>query len=278
VTTLGRPRRYIVVTGATSGIGLALAAHLAGSDVTVAIVGRDSARLAAVRDEITAARGGDAVRAFSADLSRLQSVRSLGAELAAAVPRIDGLVHCAAVYSARRVETPDGLEAMFATNVAAPFLLTNLLLPSLTGGGRVLVVSAPSTTPIDLDDLQARSRFQSLTAFGATKSADLVLTFELARRVAGIDVTANAVHPGLVRTNLMREAPAPIRWVTWLLSRSPERAVVDIAPLLLADAYAGITGRFFHRGLQIEPPPNSTDPEIGRRLWQACVDLTGITT
>jgi retinol dehydrogenase 14 len=272
-------RRLVLVTGASSGIGRALATRLAGSDATVGIVGRDRGRLESVRAETAARHGNDAVRAFPADLSELASVRGLAAEVAGAFPHLDGLVHCAGVYTAHRLETQDGLEAMFATNVAAPFLLTNLVLPLLARGqGRVLVLSAPSTTRIDFDDLQAKRQFRSLTAFGATKAAGLAFTFELARRVAATGVTANAVHPGVVRTSLMREAPAPVRWASWLVSRTPERATADIAPLITSPAYAGTSGRFYKSGRQIDPPRSTTDPATGRRLWAACAELTGISS
>ena len=172
---------------------------------------------------IAAASGNERVELFTGDLSDLVVGPPPGGEtVAEAHPAIDVLVHCAAVYTPRRRVTADGLETMFATNVAGPFLLTNLLLDQLRAGrARILVLSAPSTVRLDFDDLQAERRFRSLTAFGATKAADLLFTFELARRLEGSGVTANAVHPGLVRTKLMRDAPAPLRWATWLVSAQP---------------------------------------------------------
>jgi NAD(P)-dependent dehydrogenase (short-subunit alcohol dehydrogenase family) len=192
---------------------------------------------------------------------------------------LDVLVHCAAIYTPRRRATADGFETMLATNLLGPFLLTNLLLDQIRAArsARILVLSAPSTVRLDFDDLQAERRFRSLTAFGATKAADLVFTFELARRLEGTRATTNAVHPGLVRSNLMRGAPAPLRWATWLVSRSPARAVESIVPLALAPEFDGLSGRFFHRAREIEPPPYTRDPEIGRRLWRACAELVGLT-
>jgi retinol dehydrogenase 14 len=270
-------RPFSLVTGATSGVGRALAARLAGADATVGLVGRDAARLGAVRDELARAHGTEAVRAFTADLSSLASVRALTDEVATATPQLHALVHCAAVYTAERTETTDGLETMFATNVAAPFLLTNLLLPTLAAAsGRVLVLSAPSTTRIDFDDLQSLRQFRSLTAFGATKAADLIFTFELARRTKEAGITVNAVHPGVVRTSLMREAPAVVRWASRLISRTPDRAAAAIEPLVTSGAYEGVTSRFFKDGRAIKPPPGTDDPEVGRRLWTACAELTGV--
>jgi NAD(P)-dependent dehydrogenase (short-subunit alcohol dehydrogenase family) len=270
-------RRTALVTGATSGIGRALAGALAATGATVGLVARDAERGEQARAAIAASAGNDRVELFTGDLSSLASVRRLAGAVAEAHPAIDVLVHCAAVYTPRRRVTADGFETMFATNLLGPFLLTNLLLDQIRAArsARILVLSAPSTVRLDFDDLQAVRRFRSLTAFGATKAADLLFTFELARRLEGTGVTANAVHPGLVRSNLMRGAPAPLRWATWLVSSSPARAVERIVPLALAPEFEALSGRFFHGAREIEPPPYTRDSEIGRRLWEACAALVG---
>jgi NAD(P)-dependent dehydrogenase (short-subunit alcohol dehydrogenase family) len=268
-----------LVTGATSGIGRALAGSLAAAGATVGIVARDRDRGEQTRTDIVAATGNDRVELYVADLSDLASVRRLATAVAQAHPALDVLVHCAAVYTTRRTVTPDGFETMFATNVLGPFVMTNLLLDQLraAGSARILVLSAPSTVRLDFDDLQAERRFRSLTAFGATKAADLVFAFELARRLEGTGVTAHAVHPGLVRTNLMRQAPRPLRWVTGLVSAPPERAAAAIAPLALAPEYATQTGRFFRAGREIEPPPYTRDPGVAKHLWEVCASLTNLS-
>jgi NAD(P)-dependent dehydrogenase (short-subunit alcohol dehydrogenase family) len=188
-----------IVTGATSGIGRAIANRLALAGGTVVLVGRDASRAEATRNEIARAAPNASVEIYRADLSRQADVRSLARALTAAHPRIASLVNCAAVYSSRRIETDDGLELMFATNHLGPFLLTNLLLPALhaNGAARVVTVTAPSTVKVDFDDLQGLRRFRALTAFGASKAANLLFTFELARRVTGRGLTANAVPPSM---------------------------------------------------------------------------------
>ncbi len=253
-----------LVTGSTSGLGRALAGALAFAGVTVGIVGRDAGKVEAVRAEIAAAPGdstvppgdstvppGDStVREFVADLSSQADDHRLADEVTAALPGLDILIHCAAVYARHRTVTVDGLETMFATNVLAPFLLTELLRNRLVANApsRIVIVSAPSTTKLDFDDLQGERRFRSLTAFGASKAADLILAFELARRLEGTGVTANAVHPGLMRTNLMQQAPAPMRWGLRLVSAPPARAASAVAPLALAAEYEGKSGRFYKGG------------------------------
>ena len=191
---------------------------------------------------------------------------------------LDALANVAGVFARRRTPTTDGLEMMFATNHLAPFLLTNLLLDRLraSGAGRVLTVSAPSTVRLDFDDLQGERHFSALRGFGASKAANLLFTFELARRLEGTGVVANAVHPGLTRTSLMREAPAPIRWLTDIRSAPPERAAGELAPLLTSADYSSANGRFFHRGREIDPPPYTRDPEVGLRLWEVSATLTNL--
>jgi len=267
-----------LVTGATSGIGRALALELAAAGLTVGVVGRDGVRADAVRAEIASAPGGGSARGFVADLARLSEVRRLAAEVDQAFPRLDHLVHCAAIFMPHRTTTPDGLETMFATNHVAPFLLTNLLLPLLKASApsRILVLTAPSTVRLDFDDLQGERRFGALGAFGASKAANLLFVHELARRLAGTGVTANAVHPGLVRTSLMRHAPAPLRWATTLLSAPPARAAKAIAPLVLSPEHAGRGGRFFKNGRETNAPAYTRDDGVARRLWDESARLAGL--
>ncbi len=277
-TSLVADPRTAIVTGGTAGIGRAVAEALAAAGLSVGLVVRDAGRGEAARSAIATATGNDRVEVQVGDLSDMSSVRRLGAALAESHQSIDVLVHCAAVYTAHHALTADGLETMFATNLAGPFLLTNLVLDQLRAGpARILVLTAPSTVHLDFDDLQALRRFRSLSAFGASKSADLLFTFELARRLEGSGVTANAIHPGLVRTNLMRQAPAPLRWAVRVVSRSPARAAAAIVPVALSPTYEGQTGRFYKGGREIDAPSYARDPEVARRLWDVTAALTGVS-
>jgi NAD(P)-dependent dehydrogenase (short-subunit alcohol dehydrogenase family) len=266
-----------VITGASAGIGRALAQRLAVAG-PVALVARDSRKAESARSEILSAIPDATVEVYVADLCTQSDVRSLATQLSAAHPRVSALVNVAGVFSSQRVETADRLELMFATNHLGPFLLTNLLLPALraSGAARVLTVTAPSGTRLNFDDLQGSQRFKALSAFGASKAANLLFTFELARRIAGTGVTANAVHPGLARTGLMRQAPAPLRAILGLMSAPVDKVTARIAPLLLDDAYATANGQFFHKGKAIDPPKYTRDVDEQHRLWQVSEQLTGL--
>jgi NAD(P)-dependent dehydrogenase (short-subunit alcohol dehydrogenase family) len=162
---------------------------------------------------------------------------------------------------------------MLATNHLGPFLLTNLLRERLVGGGRVITVTAPSTTRVDLERLLDRERFNAMHSFGATKAANLMFTFELARRAKRWDVRANAFHPGIVRSELMREVPRTIGLVARFLSRSPERAAQDLADLAISPAFAGTTGWFFKGARRIDPPKQAQDIGQQSTLWRRSAEL-----
>jgi NAD(P)-dependent dehydrogenase (short-subunit alcohol dehydrogenase family) len=179
------------------------------------------------------------------------------------------LVNSASAFLFSRAATSDGLELMFATNHLGPFLLTGLLLGTLKASApsRILTITAPSTVPLDFDDLQGERTFRAANAFGATKAANLLFTFALARRLKGSGVTANAIHPGLVRSRLMRHAPAPLRWVTSLASAPAGRAVQPILRLATDPEFREASGRFYLRAREISPPPYTLDESVQERLW-----------
>jgi NAD(P)-dependent dehydrogenase (short-subunit alcohol dehydrogenase family) len=273
----------VVLTGATGAIGSATAAVLARRGARVLLLARSSDRLAAAVKRL----GGEENRISSipVDLSTLSSVRSAAREIGRTVGHVDALVNVAATFSREYRKTKEGFEVMLATNHLAPFLLTNLLRDQLVGKGRVIIVTAPSSTRIDLDRLmvkasiesrRARDRmpnFRALETFGATKAANLLFTFELARRAKRWDVRANACHPGLVRSELMREAGAPVRIVTRMLSRSPARAAEDLADLAISPAHDGTTGWFFRGTRRIDPPKSTADQQAQSALWKRTAEL-----
>jgi NAD(P)-dependent dehydrogenase (short-subunit alcohol dehydrogenase family) len=187
--------------------------------------------------------------------------------------RVDVLVNAAAVFTTEYQQTEDGFELMLATNHLGPFLLTNLLRDRLAGSGRVITVTAPSSTRVDIDQLMSKDQFRALRTFGSTKAANLMFTFELARRAKRWDVRAYAYHPGLVRSDLMREASRPIRMLTRMVSGSPRRAGEDLAELATSPAFQSTTGWFYKGGRRIDPPKSTLDLEAQRSLWRRSAEL-----
>ena len=260
----------VVITGATGAIGGATAELLARRGARLLLLGRSSERLDAMVERLDREKR---VSSVDVDLASMSSVRGAARQVFREVPHVDVLVNAAAVYTSEYQETDDGFELMLATNHLGPFLLTNLLRDRLAGGGRVITVTAPSSTRVDMEQLMSRERFRSLRTFGATKASNLMFTFELARRAKRWDVRAYACHPGLVRSDLMREASRPLRWLSRLASRSPKRAGEDLAELATSPAFASMTGWLFKGGRRIDPPKSTLDIEAQRSLWKRSAEL-----
>jgi len=269
--------RVCMVTGATGALGKATASEFARRGATVVAVARDEGRGRALLATVRQASGAGSVELLMADLSNLRSVRALVKLFGGSHDRLDVLVHTAAVFKRRRIETADGFELMFATNFLGPFLLTNLVVPALRAGApsRVITVAAPTTTELDFDDLQIKANWRPLHAFGASKMADLLFTFALARRLEGTRVFANVVHPGLMKSHLMRELAAPARLVVGLASRSPDQAAQAVAYLASSPELEGVTGRFFKGAKISQSNEYSHDPDIQDRLWKEAERLVG---
>ncbi len=266
-----------LVTGAAGGLGMAVADGLARRHATVVMLCRDAARGERARAKVSAASGNSRVNLILADLASPASIRVAADEIKTTYPRLDVLINAAAVFTRRRRTTADGLEFMFATNHLGPFLLTVLLLEPLraSDGGRILTITAPSTVPVDFTDLQSERRFSALRAFGATKMCNLLFTYELARRLDRTSVMANAVHPGVFRSALMREAPAPIGWLTYLFGAPAERAAAPLVRFALEERYRRQNGKFFHRDRELQSNDFSRDPSNQRRLWEFSEQLLG---
>ncbi|GAA3864313.1 SDR family oxidoreductase [Leifsonia kafniensis] len=273
-----------MITGATGGIGRATALGLAALGADVAITGRDVARTEQARRDIQSA-GSGTVHAFVADLSSQAEVRRLAEEVLARLPRLDVLINNVGGYWNTRQVTVDGLEHTFALNHLAPFLLTNLLLDRLeqSAPSRVVTVSsnAQALGRIDFDDLQGERGYSGARAYNQSKLANVLFTYELARKLTGISVTANALHPGVVNTGFGATDPAPIQRLFVPLARpfmkSPAQGATTSIRLASAPELASVSGRFFANGKPVRSSPRSYDETDAARLWQVSAELVGLS-
>ena len=272
--------KTVLVTGGTGGIGRATAEGLAALGARVGIVGRDRARTAAVAAQI-AQHTHSQVDGLAADLSSQAEVRRLAAEVSQTYPRLDVLVNNVGGYWATRHVTSDGLEHTFGVNHLAPFLLTTLLLDLLKASApsRVVTVSsgAQSMGRIDFADLQGARDYNGQRAYNQSKLANVLFTYELARRLEGTGVTANVLHPGVVRTAFGREDPAAfMRLVTWVVvpfMKTPTRGAQTSVYLASSPDVAGVTGQYFVNRKPHRSADRSYDTEAATRLWRVSEQL-----
>jgi NAD(P)-dependent dehydrogenase (short-subunit alcohol dehydrogenase family) len=218
-----------------------------------------------------------------ADLSSLKEVRRLAEEVQDRAGRLDVLINNAGVTLLQRATTVDGFEATFATNHLAYFLLTGLLLPRLRQSSPARIVNVASDAHrfgrLDLDDLQNERRYRAMRVYAQSKIANILFTQELARRIAGTGVTANALHPGGIRSNLGRsEGPLAeaLRRVVGVFLKSPEEGARTSLYLASAPEVEGVSGRYFARCRERTPAAHARDPEAARRLWERSEELTGL--
>lgn len=275
--------RFVLVTGATSGIGEATARALAANGATVAIVGRDEQRAVAAQQRIRQAAGTDQVHVLLADLSSQREVRSLAQEVTKRFDRLDALVNNAGVDVGTRILTSDGLELTFAVNYLAPFLLSHLLLDLLKASNPSRIVNVASSAhrggEIDFDDLQSEQRFGQ-RAYNNSKLALVLFTFELAQRLKATGVTANCVDPGFVRTSLGATMPLGYRlagMLMWPIMSAPDKGADVTVRAVTSPELVDVTGSYFKRGRRIETGPKTHDPAVAERLWQVSEKLVAAT-
>src|SRR5947209_11940917 len=265
-----------LVTGSTSGLGKATALVLAQQHVTVILGCRDKQRGEASLHEYQVANPNAIVDLVLLDLSVQHSIRTAVTEFESRYDHLDVLINNAAVFKRHRTLTADGYETMFATNHLGPFLLTNLLLERLKAAtsARILTITAPSTMKIAFEDLQGEHKFRALQAFGASKAANLLFTYELAHRLASSKVTVNAFYPGIVKTPVMRAAPAPLRWLNPVFGQSPEPVAQSVVYYASSPEVQAMTGLFFNKGRQpIDSSPYTKDRAVQQQLWEASMAL-----
>lgn len=268
----------VVLTGATRGIGHAAAVELARQGATLALVGRDPARLAAVAREAEAAGTGAAVHQHVADLTLMAEVRRLADELKDRYPRIDVLTNNAGALFASRRMTSEGFERTFALNHLAPFLLTNLLRDRLSGGQVITTASdAHNQGRLDLDDLQSERSYSAFRVYGTSKLCNILFTRELARRAP--ELRANCFHPGTIRTGFGKNENSIWKVLTTIAGpfmKSPERGARSLVWLATAEEAARLDGEYVEDEHVATPSEQARDDGLARGLWERSAELAGL--
>jgi NAD(P)-dependent dehydrogenase (short-subunit alcohol dehydrogenase family) len=276
--------KTVVITGATSGIGRIAAENLAEMGARLVVVARNRSRGEAVLARLRE-RGPDAAHAIHyADLSRLAEMRRVGAQIAAAEPRIDVLINNAGSLFATREVTEDGLERTFATNHMAYVVLTHYLRDRLIAAAPARIVNTASDAhareQLDLADLQMANDYRFRCAYGRSKLCNILFTRALARSLAGTGVTANCLHPGFVATGLGQRdnvwLGALVRAAMWLRAAPGEKGAETIVHLATSPAVANVTGEYFADCRPIAPTKDAQDDENARRLWAESIRLAGL--
>ena len=273
--------KVALVTGATAGIGEVTARELARMGATVVGVARNPQKAARVTQAIQAATGAQ-VDFLIADLSSLAQVRRLADEFKRRYTRLDVLINNAGAVNMNRQETVDGYEMTFALNHLSYFLLTNLLLDVLKASAPSRIVNVSSDASrggrINFDDIEGRRSYSGFGAYSQSKLANILFTFELARRLRGTGVTANALHPGFVATNFGHNNGGLMTFGIGLIQRvvalKPEQGAATQIYLASSPEVEGVTGQYFDKSKAVQAPPAAYDEATARRLWELSEQMT----
>ena len=278
--------KVVLLTGGNSGLGKATALSLAKMGADLTIVCRDRARGESARMEISRESGSASVSLIVADLLLMKEVRRTASEFRVSNRRLDVLMNNAGSNFPGYAETEDGLERTMALNYFAPFLLTNLLLDMLETSAPSRVVNVSSSAHysgrIDLGDVNGGGDMGmgGLGAYGRSKLALVLFTYELARRLEGRGVTANCLHPGAVRTHIWAHAGAftPLSRLASLFMMSPGDGARTQIYLASSPQVEGVTGKYFEKSRPKRSSETSYDEALAKKLWETSVKSTGIAS
>jgi NAD(P)-dependent dehydrogenase (short-subunit alcohol dehydrogenase family) len=266
--------QVVLLTGATDGLGRALAAELARDGATVLVHGRDPERIADTVREVTEAAGAGRVRSYQADLASIAGVRALAEQVIASEPRLDVLVNNAGVGATvpgdgARQESADGYELRFAVNYLAGYALTRLLLPLLrrSAPSRIVNVASVGQQAIDFDDVMLTRDYDGMRAYRQSKLAQILFTFDLAAELDPAEVTVNALHPATFM---------PTKIVTGVRLSTIAQGVEAVQRLVAAPVGETGTGRYFDRLDESRANDQAYDADARRRLRELSDKLTGL--
>jgi len=275
--------KICMVTGATSGIGFATSLNLAQQGATVIVVGRNPEKGAAVLARIQQETGNPSVQFMQADLSDQDQVRHLAQEFKNRYSRLDVLLNNAGAIFLKRQLSANGIEMTLAVNHLSCFLLTNSLLDTLEASAPARIVNVSSdmhkSAKINFEDLEGARKYSCFGAYGQSKLALLLFTYELARRLEDTQVTVNALHPGFVATNIGKNNGLLGKLIVPLLkfiAKGPAKGAETSIYLASSPDLAGISGKYFENKKAVRTSPGSCDATIAKRLWEVSAEMTGL--
>jgi NAD(P)-dependent dehydrogenase (short-subunit alcohol dehydrogenase family) len=256
-------KKLILITGATAGIGEAASYALAAQGHGLILVGRNREKAEKVVEQIRAQTGNQTIHFLVADFSDLEQVRQLAEQVKTQFPKLDVLVNNAGAVFMRRNKTKYGVEKTFLVNHLAPFLLTSLLLEHLQEHARIINVSSRShlSGRIDFNDLNFDNFYFGTTAYGRSKLANVLFTYELVRRLRDKKITVNALGP-------------LIKWIVARVSLTPEAGADNTIFLATSAEVEGITGKYFVKREAVPSSTLSYDKDLAKRLWEVSEKLT----
>ena len=275
--------RVCVITGATRGIGRATVDRLAALDARLVLLCRRREDGERIAEEVAADRRGPPVDVIEVDLSSQRAIREAADTLRQRYPKVHLLLNNAGVIPQHREVTVDGLEMQFAVNHLAYFMLTGLLLDRLSAAAPARVVNVTSGAhqggTLDMADLQSQRRYDPVRVYGRTKLANVLFTYELARRIRSSGVTANCLHPGVIATRLLADymnVPMVGGAVAQTFGGDPAEGADATVHLAVSPELEAVTGRYFVGRRESRSSPASYDEALQRRLWEDSARLTSL--
>ncbi|HCT62656.1 MAG TPA: short-chain dehydrogenase [Erysipelotrichaceae bacterium] len=272
--------KVIVITGATSGVGYEALKRIAHNPVRIFIVARNLHKAQAVKSELHHLPA--TIEFIIADFSSLHEVRRAAVEIRSQTRKIDILINCAGLHSTKRILTQDGHELVFAVNHLASFLFTHLLLESLKASSPSKILNINSEghrfNGLDITDLDWQKRhYTGLRGYGASKTAQLLCTWELHDQLAGTGVTINAMHPGDVKTNIGQNNGPLYRLFSKLviqrILKNPEISGNAIYYLIADPSMEGVSGQYFNLTHPTKPAKHALNRDLGKTVYQLSKDL-----
>ncbi|MFX0030924.1 MAG: SDR family oxidoreductase [Candidatus Hermodarchaeota archaeon] len=273
-----------LITGANSGIGKATAIGLAKMGASIIMVCRNQERGERALKYIKSKSNNESIELMLVDLSSQKAIHQFVQEFKEKYNKLDVLINNAGVNLSKQTLTEDGIETTFAVNYLATFLLSNLLFDSLVAGQPARIVNVASSVQaksIDFDNINGEKHYGQMKAYSLSKLAIVLFTYEFARRFGGNGVTINCLHPGYIRTNMIRNFRKFVKYFFPLISlfvKSPKRGAKTSIYCASSPNLEGVSGKYFKKRKEAKTVRVSYDEELAKKLWDLSVELTNFNS